>query len=460
MGGKLRTRCSFVIAVALTAACLSAGPARAQLSGYSIERLAFEGDADPVAGTLTQIIGDPDLDESGRVTFVSYVDDGVDAFTRIFRFESGALGIEVSSGDPVPGASGLSFSDLGRPRIAAPGVLAYVGLYDDAVGDVQWGGFLRQGGADSAIAVPGMAAPGGGTIDQVLYVHAAISAPAAAIGAMVDTGGASPLAVHLVHENGQLREIYREGQPAPAAVGGTFTGVQVWWIPALIPDGTAIFYADVAGGSVASGLFESSPQGVVTPVLLAGDPVTTPGGGTFESFFRLVGANGDGDLVIAPFVQRAPLLFGQQALFVLEGASQREIVFRGDPIPGTNPPRFYAQLAGSGAPALNRSGTVAFVGILTDALQNLSERALLIDAGGGLRVLLKEGDAVPGVAGATFTDFLQVRMSDDGAIVFYGLTTAGTGIFRATPPAKVPAVPAFGLALLAFGLLAGSAWAR
>ena len=193
-------------------------------------------------------------------------------------------------------------------------------------------------------------------------------------------------------------------------------------------------------------------------MLLAGDPVTTPGGGAFDSFFRMVGANADGDLSIAGFVQRPPYLFSPQAVFVIEGGVQREIVFRGDPIPGTSPARFYMQLAGSGPPALDRAGTVAFVGILTDELENVSELALLVDAGDGIEVLAKEGDPVPDVPGATFTDFLDVRMADDGTIAFFGFTTIGVGAFLATPsPPAVTAVPSLGLWLLALALTAVAA---
>jgi hypothetical protein len=432
----------------------AAGAAHADLTGYTLERLAFEGDADPVAGTLNQMVGEVDLDEDGRVTFVSYVWDGVDLRNKIFAVVNGALGVEVSVDDVAPGTGGLLFSDIGRPRIAASGVLAYVGLYEDGL-DTRWGGFLRNGASHSVIASTGTPAPGGGSISKVLFIHDVTAAASVLFGAEVDAGGVSPIGAHFVHETGGLREIYRDGQAAPAAVGGTFSGVQPWWFPALAPDGTVTFYADVSGGSVAKGLFQASPAGVVAPVLLAGDAVTTPGGGTFTDFFQFAGTNAAGDLVVAGFVQRPPLLYDPQAVFVLEGGVQRELVFRGDPIPGTSPARFFLQLGGNGPPALNTAGTVAFAASLTDELENTFERALLVDRAGTLGALVKEGDPVPGMAGATFTEFLDVRLAEDGSVAFTGYTTAGIGIFRATPPASaVHAVPPLGIALLAAALTA------
>jgi hypothetical protein len=448
----VRARALILVACGVFAAMA----AHAGSAGYTVAKLAFEGDADPVQGTLNQMIGEVELDESGRVAFVSYVEDGGAGATKIFEIENGGLAVAVTTGGAAPDTGGLLFTDVGRSRIAAPGVLAYFGLYDDA-GDSKGGVFLRDGGAHSAVALEGTSAPGGGAITRLLYVHDATAAAAVAFAAVVDGETPSEAFVHFVHSGAGLREIYRDGAAAPAAVGGNYSGVQAWWIPSLNADGTATFFSYLAGGSVASGFFQSSPTGTVTPVLLAGDPVTTPGGGTFESFSQMVGANGDGDIVFLAFVLRPPLLFAPQAIFVLESGVQREIVFRGDPIPGTNPARFFAQLAGSGPPAFNRAGSVAFVASLTDEFEIAWERALLVERGGELAIIAREGDPVPGLPGATFTDFLEVAIADDDTIAFYGYTTAGNGVFLATPPASVVAVPRFGLALLGVGLTAAAA---
>ncbi len=438
---------------------IGAEPARADVSAYTLEKLVLEGDPDPVAGTLTQMSSDFDFDTSGRAVVSGYVWDDPLSTEKIFSIEGGELTTEVTQGDPVPGSAGLTFLSIGKPRIAAPGTLAYLGIIDVDEFGPQLGGFLRHDGVDSAIVVSGAAAPGGGTIGRIFPIHAATSAPSVALAAEVDTGGPSPIDALFVHDAAGLREIAREGQAAPAAMGGTFSGLSAW-SPALQPDGSVIFYAEVSGGSAGSGFFEATPTGVTTPVMLAGDAVTTPGGGHFESFFGIVVGNAEGDLILAPFVMRPPFGFPQQSIFVIEAGVQREVVFRGDPIPGTNPARFYRQLAGNDPLALNRAGDLAFVGVLEDVLGNYSERALLVDIGDGVEILAREGDPVPGVAGAIFTDFPKVRMNDDGTIAFLAYTTAGIGVFRATRPAVVPTMPPLALALLAGLLGIGGAWGQ
>jgi hypothetical protein len=444
--------------IALPAALALAGVAQADLTGYTVDKLLFEGDPDPVAGTISQMYTEIDLDADGRGVTIGFVDDGATFPFKVFSIQDGVVAVEVANGDPVPDvAGGLTFSDVGRPRNAAPGILAWLGLYTEASVSKS-GGFLRNGVVESAFALPGMAVPGGGTIADVANIHRAVAAPAVAFGAMVDAGGPGPIAAQLVAEPAGLREVIREGTPAPAPIGGTFNGVQPWWIPALAPDRTLTFYATVSGGSVASGLFRSSPTGSLSPLVVQGDAVTTPGGGSFDDFFQVVGGNSQGDIVFATFLDRPPLVFTPQAVFVLEDGVQREIVVRGDAIPGSSPARFYRQLAGSGPPALNVLGTVAFVGLATDVTEQASEPHLLVDLGDGIEVLAKAGDPVPDVVGATFTGFGPVRIADDGGIAFIAYTTGGTGAFLATPPNQIEALPPFGLMLLALVLTAVSAY--
>ncbi len=438
----------------------TAGSARADLTGYTSEKLAFEGDPAPGGGILNQMVGEIDIEANGRVVFVSYTWHGISGAIRIFAVEGDVLTTPVSEGDAAPDTGGLLFVDVNRPRIAAPQVLGYLGLYDDA-GDTRWGGFLRDGATDIAVALPGTSAPGGGSIDKVLYVHTATATPSLAFGAHVDAGGVDPIAAHFVHEPTALREIYRDGGSAPAAVGGTFSGVQAWWPPALEADGTTTFYSRVSGGSVTSGIFQASPANVVTPLLLEGAALTTPGGGTFIDFAQSVDANDAGDLVINADVLRPPSISSFQGIFVLEGGVQREVIYRGDPLPGTSPPRFYLGLAGSGAPALDGAGNVAFAASLTDDLENVVERAIVVSRSGELAVLLKEGDPVPGIPGDVFTDFPEVRVDETGRIAFYGFTTTGTGVFLATPAAPaVTAAPPLALAALALGIAMAAGRAR
>jgi len=442
----------FVFAAGWLVAALATAPAAH--AGWTLDKLAFEGDADPVAGVLNQMVGEVAIDASGRVTFTSYAWDGVDARIKIYSVVGGSLAIEVAKGDTAPGTGGATFVDVNRGRIAAPGFMAWLGLYVDGL-DVKWGAFRRNGGGDAALVLPGAAAPGGGVVSKVQFIHAANASEAVAFGAEIDDGG--PSQAQFVHD-GSLREIFRDGTAAPAGVGGTFSGVQSWWTPVLASDGSVVFYGDIAGGSAASGLFRASPAGAITTALLEGDAVTTPGGGTFTGFLAYVGGNAAGDAIFEAAVLRAPeTIFSRVGVFALEGGVQREIVFRGDPLPGTSPPRFFRGLAGSTSPALNASGDAAFSASIEDEDGLILERALVAERNGVLQVVAKEGDPVPGVPGDTFSDFVEVRMDDAGRIAFYAFTQTGSGVFLASPAVPVPATPGWALVVTALALLAGAA---
>ena len=420
---------------------LAGAAAQAAVSDYQLERLAFEGDVSPEGGTLVTIFHETDIDDVGRVAFWANVDGNI----TLFSVAGGVLSVEVATGDVAPGTGGSLLTDVGRARIATPGVLAYVGAYTGVIG-----GFLKSGAAGSALALPGDAAPGGGTISLVGNMHTIAPGPWVAFGGLVDPGG---LAAHFVKGPGALREVYREGQAAPAAVGGSFTGVQPFWEGGVTPDGALTFGAAVAGGSATSGVFRSSNTGVITALLLEGDGVTTPGGGTFTGFARSVGVNAAGDAGFAADVLRAPAAFSQEAIFVLEGGSQREIVFRGDAIPGTSPARFFQGLSGSSPPELSSFGTVAFTASIGDVGETIVERAVIVDDGGDLGVLVKQGDPVPGVPGAVFTDFNEARVDASGRIAINAFTSLGAGVFLATQPRQLPALPPAGALLLVAALL-------
>jgi hypothetical protein len=432
--------------VAWALAALGGGAARADVADYQLERLALQGDADPVSGSIHTIFRQTGI-AGGRVVFSGQ--NGSE--DRVYGVEHGVLSVLVADGDPAAGTGGGVFSDVAQPRDAVPDALAYLGIYAS-----QWGAFLRSGGIDSAMALPGDAAPGGGTISRVTTIHSAAPGPWVAFGADVDVGGGSPIAVHLVHGPNGLHEVYREGQPAPAAVGGVFSPVQSFWEADVAADGSVTFGALVSGGSAASGLFRASAGGAIAPLLLEGDAVTTPGGGTFTRMPQWASVNGAGDVAFDPDVLRAPATTPREAVFVLEGGAQREIAIRGDAIPGASPAApLFSGLLGSSPPEISDAGVVVFTAILEDASQTASDRAVVVDDRGDLAVLVKAGDPVPGVPGAVFTSFTEARIDAAGRIAIEASTDVGEGVFLATKASSaVPALPGIGLLTLAAVLLA------
>jgi hypothetical protein len=379
---------------------------------------------------------------AGRVAFWGVSNPSGDE--RVYVVEGGVLAVAVAAGDPAPDTGGNLLTGVARARIASPAVLAYSGGFSGGRG-----GFLRSGASHIAMALPGSVLPGGGTVSEVPWVHSAASGPWVAFGAEVDTGGPD-IAVHLVHGPSGLREVYREGGAAPAGVGGVFSPVEPFHEAGVAADGSVAFSAVVSGGSAASGLFRSSSAGTTAALLLEGDAVTTAGGGAFTGFGPWAGVNAAGDVGFNADVLRAPVAFPREAVFVLESGAQREIVIRGDAIPGAPAAApLFGGLSGSSPPGLSDAGVVVFTALLEDAGLTASARAVVVDDAGDLGVLVQEGDPVPGVAGATFLDFTEARIDADGRIAIQASTTHGAGVFLATQPAKVPSLSWWGLTALA-----------
>jgi hypothetical protein len=428
----------------LAAAALSflPGSAAGDVADYQLTTLALEGDPDPAGGTIASIAGEVSI-AAGRVAFWGHSNPSGDE--RVYVVDGGVLAVAVATGDPAPDTGGSLLTGVSRARVASPDALAYSGAFAGSRG-----GFLRSGAADVAMALPGSVLAGGGTLSEVPWVHSAAPGPWVAFGAEVDTGGPDPIAVHLAYGPSGLREIYREGGAAPAGVGGVFSPVEPFHEAGVAADGSVTFGAPVSGGSAASGLFRSSAAGTTTSLLLEGDAVATAGGGTFTGFGLWAGVNAAGDVGFNADVLRAPVAFPREAVFALEAGAQREIVIRGDPVPGAPAVApLFGGLSGSSPPGLSDAGIVVFTATLEDAGLTTSVRAVVVEDAGDLGVLVKEGDPVPGVAGATFLDFTEARIDADGRIAIHASTTQGSGVFLATQPAKVPSLSWWGLTALA-----------
>jgi hypothetical protein len=131
------------------------------------------------------------------------------------------------------------------------------------------------------------------------------------------------------------------------------------------------------------------------------------------------------------------------ALFSGASASPAILAREGDasPIPGVA----YGTLATP--PALSSAGAVAFVTALTGATVTAADNsALFLHDAAGTRVLLREGDAAPGLAGVSIDFFGPPVIDASGRVALVaGLRGAVTG---ATNAALLVADPAGGVTLL------------
>jgi len=441
---------SVLAAVALGLGAPAAAPAQ---PAYTIEKIAIEGDADPDGhGPMDQMIGRVDLDEDGHVVFATYVAAGGGSEQLIAVHDGVALQSALRSGDVLPGTAGLLIS-LGNARIRSGGALAWGGSYGPAS---EWGAFLREGSSDAAIALAGDAAPGGGTISRVSRLQVMNNVRDVAFHADIEVGAPDTLGALFLHRSMGLQEVVREGDPAPAPVGGKFTGTEQARRPGLAADGSLAFWSEVQGGSVPHGVFRWSPAAGIAPLLLQGSPVLTPDGGSFEFIRQQVSVNAQGELCVLALVLRPGEPVSRLGIYVVDGGGHREVVRYGDELPGTSGQTYLDHASGT-PPILNAAGDVAFAARFDNASWS---SGVFVSRGGVLSKVVRTGDPVPGAPGAVFGDFAEVAMNDAGQIAFFASTTMGGGIwpggvFLATPaPPEVPLAPPLLVGVLAATLVA------
>jgi hypothetical protein len=431
----------------LGAALLGPAAAHAQPVAYTIETIAMQGDPSPIGGTMHQLIGGVDIDADGRVLFHTYVDPLEPGEEMIVLYENGSLQTVLRDGDVAAGTGGAGFVTFNPPRLGAGGAMAWKGWYPLPSLEIARGAFARSSGVDVALALPGQPAPGGGVYVDTYEVHAMNAAGDVAFHGAVESGGPIAGALLLARSTG-LVQVMRAGDPAPASVGGVFGALAAPWTPGLAADGSVIFWSEVQGGNAPHAVFRWSPGAPTVPVLLQGDPLQSPEGGTIEFINQSLESNVQGDLCFGAHVSRAGDPFPMLGIYVLEGGQHREVIRRGDPLPGMDGETFLTLIGPFG---IDGAGEVAFAARTEQMLRD----GIFASRGSAIVKLAAEGDPVIGMPGETWFGFSQVAVNDAGQVAFYAGTTAGPGIFLATPvAAEVPFAPPWAFAVLGIALAA------
>jgi hypothetical protein len=177
------------------------------------------------------------------------------------------------------------------------------------------------------------------------------------------------------------------------------------------------------------------------PLVLAGD--LDPEGETYLSML-LPQVNPAGDVMFA--ADWVPAESGEGGVYVHDSGGIRSVLRTDEPLPGTGGGTV-ASL--DGLPHLSDGGRVTFSASVAGG--DMAAGVFVIDPNGTLHLVARDGDAVPGAPGDTFTGFGHAVSNDAGQVAFAGVTSAGAnGVFLATATFAVPA-----LAPPALGLLAG-----
>ena len=408
---------------------------------YDIQALVVENAAGvPGGGVINGLTRARGTTAAGEVLVGGWVWDGVDLNHKVFLFGGAGDRVVMEAGEPAPG--GGTWSDF-EPVVNEPGDFAFTGVVDF----LSFGSWKRDGSGDSVIAIPGDAAPiPGATWTNTLDVRALSDAGATLFFAGISTPSGDQEGWFLDAAAGQ-QVVVLNGGPAPG--GGTFAGLGSH-SAAQIDDDSVVFRADVSGGTTTSGLYRWD-AGVVTPLVVAGDAVATPGGGTFADIRAWLDANASGTVVFAADILRAGNP-AWPALFVLKAGALTEILYLGDPVPGS-PGRHFSN---AWDVAINASGQVAF----TAPLQESPWNGLFFWDGTRLVPVVLADTPHPESGGHEFYQFgNRLEVEDSGRIVFDAGSTdlAAWGVFTASRVAVVPALPTAGTLILQLSLAAAAA---
>lgn len=432
--------------VAIFVLLFGAASAAEAAPGWTLERVALEGEPAPGTGRNFQAL-DPGRDAGADTAFSGWL-DGTPPSWGTFQRTNGTVGLVAQSGDAAPGSASPYTAVIGYNSVAS-GSLTVVGIL--ASGDR--GIFRYSGATQESVVRTGDAAPGGGTfapgtgdvtvhsmnIHEEIAFRSSLSGGAGALGVFV-TDGSEPIG---------FRTIALEGQPA--AGGGTWTSFG--W-PSLGDAGDVAFSAEIASGSATSGLFLDGAGGI-TALALQGDTAPGTGGAVYDSFHYPV-VNGSGEVVFLAGTSGGASSGG---VFLAEAGGIRSLLVEDQVLPGTGG-RTIAQF-GPTLPTLNESGSSAFSAVLSG---EPAEGGLFLydGASGSIGPVALSGESAPGAGGATFTSFAYSGLDDDDVIAFRAtLSDDRAGIFVASPvlPSAVPSLSplagtAVSLLLAAAGVVA------
>jgi hypothetical protein len=238
---------------------------------------------------------------------------------------------------------------------------------------------------DDAQPVTPVALPGRPAVNDLTFETGARFAPMIndgreiVFGAQVrDPAGVVGDALFVRRADGTLVPVALPGEELPG--GGAMAGLA--GSPAVSDAGAVAFLALSAGNAVPGAyLWEG---GAITPVALAG--AAAPGGGTIERATGVwVNDQNRAVLVAARVVTNGAAV---DALYLFDGEKLSPVVASGQEIPGGG--RLQG-LQASGISRANDAGQHAFLAYLEGNLT----AAYLLDTGGSLSLILKEGDTTP-----------------------------------------------------------------
>jgi hypothetical protein len=202
----------------------------------------------------------------------------------------------------------------------------------------------------------------------------------------------------ILQQRGQTMMVIASGDQSAPNTGGarlaSFSGKDVW----ANEVGDVAFIADLNDGR--QGLFLSSNRQIML-IALSGQPAQGVAGRTFEGFASVM-VNGQKAVVFSASLSEGT------GLFLFANSQIIPVAYSGQVVPGSD-----RTFRAFGAPAINDSGSVAFVGRYGSASQGV-----FVFSGGALTQTAMTAQPVPELQGRRFTAFFGLATNNRGEIAF------------------------------------------
>jgi parallel beta-helix repeat protein len=418
--------------------------------GGSGSNSAPNADATGSIGRWESIRSGAVLSSNGHIAFRGHLELGtgtppvtVNDFQGIWRYDGTDTRLKARSGTAAPDSGGALYDILPlNPAISRNGLVTFFGGLRFGTGvpavnaSTNYGLWTEMGGSARLLLREGDPVVSGKTFRSSFAV-ATSNANTAALNARLSSGTAM---IHLDVNTPavQLTVVAEEGQAAPG--GGTWIALEGNASdPRLSANGDLGFIGwELEGTSYVQGIYSrlnTTAVGTSGATLQARVGGTAPGtgGATFSAFERPTIFNGG--MAFRGFLNtNGDNAAGDKGQGVWSGTfgALLPVVRTGD----TN-----AQIptipAGSTvgsvwSPFSNALGSITMrVGLSSGGGEG---RAIIGSTGGTMRVIAKVGDAAPGFAGETFTNFDHPVIGDGDQVAFTASTNAGSyGIWKEAP---------------------------
>jgi hypothetical protein len=448
------------LAVSLLASVVSLRVSNA--TPVTLRTVALTDDTAPgaVAGQNFSQFSQITLDASGNTVFQGFTNDGSTGQSGIWRENGGSLGIEALSGDAAPGiGAGVTFSSFLNGVQGNNGIFGYnaevtgTGITTGSNDRVV---YRDTGSGPTVVARRGDVAPGtaGGEIFTDL-----VAKQMNASGAMVLFGETSAAVDNVglwKDVGGVLTKVVQTGDAAPGLGAGVFFD-DIQSLPGIDGSGDIVFHANLRGTGITAGTNDRTiwkeGGGVLTLVAQGGDAAPEAGAGAVFTFVNRPSTNDTGRVAFTAGLTGTGVTTANDTGAWLDVGNGLELIVReGDAVPGL----VGINLGNPFAPVLNGLGRAALTATLTGlGVDSSNDQALIAESPfGSPSVVVRTGDVVEVTAG-DFRTVAQVLFNggfnDSGELAFGLIFTGGSrGLFVSSFAEELPE-PAT-LLLLGIGL--------